>query len=147
MTTGMTGYRRTARSARFVAFGAAFAVSLGACGASTSPNTLVNIPTDVPHVQPVATPTPTPLAVEPTAIATSAPTTAKPAPKATPKLTPKPTKAPSFYKPPGWDGYSDVDCPDFDTHAHAQSFFIGTGGTTSYDPYRLDADHDGIACE
>ena len=43
--------------------------------------------------------------------------------------------------------YSDVNCPDFDTHAHAQSFFKGTGGTTSNDPYGLDRDHDGIACE
>ena len=48
---------------------------------------------------------------------------------------------------PGWDGYSDVNCPDFDTHAQAQSFFKGTGGTRSNDPYGLDRDHDGIACE
>lgn len=68
--------------------------------------------------------------------------TAKPKPK--PKPTPRPI---SFYRPPGWDGHSDVDCPDFDTHAHAQSFFKGTGGTTTNDPYRLDADHDGLACE
>jgi hypothetical protein len=33
-----------------------------------------------------------------------------------------------FYTPPGWDGYSDVDCADFQTHTQAQSFFIGTGG-------------------
>jgi len=53
----------------------------------------------------------------------------------------------SFYTPPGWDGHSDVDCPDFQTHAQAQSFFVGTGGSRTNDPYRLDADHDGIACE
>jgi hypothetical protein len=77
-----------------------------------------------------------------------------PKPTATPKLdtTPRPTATPkvssgSFYKPPGWDGTSDVDCKDFDTHAHAQSFFIGTGGSTTNDPYRLDGDHDGKACE
>jgi hypothetical protein len=52
-----------------------------------------------------------------------------------------------FYTPPGWDGHSDVNCPDFDTHAHAQSFFEGTGGTTTKDPYGLDGDNDGIACE
>jgi micrococcal nuclease len=66
-----------------------------------------------------------------------------------PKTTPKPTNEPStgYYRPPGWDGHSDVDCGDFDTHAHAQSFFKGTGGTTTNDPYRLDADSDGLACE
>jgi hypothetical protein len=74
-------------------------------------------------------------------------------PKATPrpqaKATPRPTKRPSsgYYKPPGWDGHSDVNCSDFDTQAHAQSFFIGTGGTKSHDPYGLDHDHDGVACE
>jgi hypothetical protein len=74
--------------------------------------------------------------------------TPKAAPKATPKPTPRPTAKPSsYFKPAGWDGSSDVDCPDFDTHAHAQSFFKGTGGTTSNDPYRLDRDHDGVACE
>ncbi|MEA2545333.1 MAG: hypothetical protein QOI09_606, partial [Chloroflexota bacterium] len=74
--------------------------------------------------------------------------TAKPTPRPTAKPTPRPTTKPiSYYRPPGWDGSSDVDCPDFDTHAHAQSFFKGTGGTTSNDPYGLDHDHDGIACE
>jgi hypothetical protein len=87
--------------------------------------------------------TPTPLATESLA---SASITPKSTPKSTakPKATPKPA---AYYKPPGWDGYSDVNCLDFDTHAHAQSFFKGTGGTTSNDPYGLDRDHDGIACE
>jgi hypothetical protein len=88
---------------------------------------------------------PTPLAIAPTTLVG---TTPRPTPK--PKATPKPTKKPasgSYYKLPGWDGYSDVNCPDFDTHAHAQSFFHGTGGSTTNDPYRLDADHDGVACE
>jgi hypothetical protein len=53
----------------------------------------------------------------------------------------------SFYKPPGWDGVSDVNCKDFDTRAHAQSFFVGTHGSRSNDPYGLDGDHDGKACE
>jgi hypothetical protein len=81
------------------------------------------------------------------AVASPAPTaTAKP--KATPKAkaTSKPRSS-SYYKPPNWDGYSDLDCKDFDTQAHAQSFFQGTGGSTSNDPYRLDSDHDAIACE
>jgi Excalibur calcium-binding domain len=77
-----------------------------------------------------------------------------PKPKATPrakatarpKATPKPASG-GFYNPPGWDGVSDVNCSDFDTHTHAQSFFKGTGGNAANDPYRLDRDHDGIACE
>jgi hypothetical protein len=67
---------------------------------------------------------------------------------ATPKA--KANKSPAsgaFYKPPGWDGVSDVNCPDFDTHAHAQSFFWGTRGSKTNDPYGLDNDHDGLACE
>lgn len=90
-----------------------------------------------PSSGPVVTPKPTPKA------------TPKPTPKPTPRPTPKPTKKPSsgYYKPAGWDGYSDVNCSDFDTHTHAQSFFRGTGGSTSNDPYGLDADNDGIACE
>jgi hypothetical protein len=91
-------------------------------------------------------------------LATPPPATIRPAatglatePVATKMRSPRPTssgsKSGSFYKPPGWDGVSDVDCPDFDTHAQAQSFFKGTGGTKSNDPYRLDNDHDGLACE
>ena len=88
-----------------------------------------------------AHPTPTPLATERPELATSRP-------KATTKATPgTPVKSGAFYKPPGWDGSSDVNCKAFDTHAHAQSFFIGTGGSTSNDPYGLDGDHDGKACE
>ena len=92
--------------------------------------------------------TPTALVTEPAASdglpTTDPPATATLRPTQRPKVTSKPA---SFYKPPGWDGSSDVDCPDFDTHAHAQSFFRGTGGSTTNDPYRLDRDHDGIACE
>jgi hypothetical protein len=80
----------------------------------------------------------------PTALATERPEFASSSPKA------QPTKSPSsgsFYKPPGWDGHSDVNCSAFDTHAHAQSFFKGTGGSTSSDRYGLDGDHDGVACE
>jgi outer membrane biosynthesis protein TonB len=119
-----------------------------------------------PAVRPVAfaavpPATPTPLATESQVAASNEPSVApKATPKATPKPTPKPTpkatpkpkpkatpKPASYYKPPGWDGSSDVDCTDFDTHAQAQSFFKGTGGSTSNDPYGLDRDHDGLACE
>lgn len=41
---------------------------------------------------------------------------------------------------------SDKDCPDFSTQRAAQFFFLKHGGPR-YDPDRLDADHDGIACE
>jgi hypothetical protein len=109
----------------------------------TSPARLVAPPNASPT--PLATQPPDPASIRPAATPKATP---KPTPRATPRPTPKPTAKPaSYYKPPGWDGYSDVNCPDFDTHAHAQSFFQGTGGTTSNDPYGLDRDHDGIACE
>src|SRR3954453_17659785 len=39
----------------------------------------------------------------------------------------------------------DVDCADFATQAQAQRFF--ENHNPSADPYYLDADNDGIACE
>jgi len=41
---------------------------------------------------------------------------------------------------------SDRDCSDFATQKAAQLFFLRHGGPRS-DPHRLDADHDGVACE
>ena len=41
---------------------------------------------------------------------------------------------------------SDKDCPDFRTQRAAQFFFLRHGGPR-YDPDRLDADNDGVACE
>jgi hypothetical protein len=41
---------------------------------------------------------------------------------------------------------ADKDCSDFPTQKAAQKFFKNHGGPR-YDPHRLDADHDGIACE
>lgn len=40
--------------------------------------------------------------------------------------------------------FHDKDCSDFRTQAEAQAFFNSAGPG---DPHRLDADHDGIACE
>lgn len=40
----------------------------------------------------------------------------------------------------------DKDCLDFDTQRQAQRYFESKGGPGS-DPDRLDADHDGIACQ
>jgi hypothetical protein len=40
----------------------------------------------------------------------------------------------------------DMDCADFSSQKSAQIFFLKHGGP-HYDPDRLDADHDGIACE
>jgi hypothetical protein len=124
------------------------AMLVSGCGgavASTAPVPFVNEQTAGPA------PTESPLATEAVASAAPAATTkptGKPTPKPTRKPTPRPTTKPrSYYRPPGWDGYSDVNCPDFDTHAHAQSFFKGTGGSRTNDPYGLDRDHDGIACE
>jgi hypothetical protein len=41
---------------------------------------------------------------------------------------------------------ADKDCSDFNTWRQAQNFYKRHGGP-KYDPHRLDADHDGIACE
>jgi hypothetical protein len=41
---------------------------------------------------------------------------------------------------------ADKDCSDFSSWHQAQSFYKRHGGPR-YDPHRLDADHDGIACE
>jgi hypothetical protein len=93
---------------------------LGAAGCSEG---VSGEPTDIAPLAPRATSTP--LAVEPTERGGGG----------------------SFYKPSGWNGVSDVDCDDFDTHSHAQDFFIGTRGSMTNDPYGLDRNHDGISCE
>jgi len=41
---------------------------------------------------------------------------------------------------------ADKDCSDFSTWRQAQNFYKRHGGPR-YDPHRLDADRDGIACE
>ena len=40
----------------------------------------------------------------------------------------------------------DYDCSDFSTQAQAQQVYVDAGGPRS-DPYRLDADDDGRACD
>ena len=40
----------------------------------------------------------------------------------------------------------NYNCSDFATHKQAQDFFIKNGGPKK-DPYRLDGDKDGLACE
>ncbi|CCF83932.1 excalibur calcium-binding domain-containing protein [Nitrolancea hollandica] len=41
----------------------------------------------------------------------------------------------------------DKDCKGFATHAEAQAYFEGRGGSPSNNVDRLDNDHDGLACE
>jgi hypothetical protein len=41
---------------------------------------------------------------------------------------------------------ADYDCTDFDTRADAQAFYEEAGGPL-YDPFNLDDDEDGVACE
>ena len=43
-------------------------------------------------------------------------------------------------------GDHDVDCADFPDHWTAQAFYEAHGGP-AVDPYSLDADWDGVACE
>ncbi len=45
----------------------------------------------------------------------------------------------------GQSGY-DYDCTDFESRAVAQTFYEETGGPL-YDPFNLDDDGDGLACE
>ncbi|MGN6253672.1 MAG: excalibur calcium-binding domain-containing protein [Solirubrobacterales bacterium] len=47
---------------------------------------------------------------------------------------------------PGQAAAGDKDCSDFATQRAAQISFLKHGGPR-HDPDRLDADHDGIACE
>jgi excalibur calcium-binding domain-containing protein len=42
--------------------------------------------------------------------------------------------------------FRDRDCSDFSSWRAAQKFYRQHGGPRR-DPHRLDADHDGIACE
>jgi Excalibur calcium-binding domain len=42
--------------------------------------------------------------------------------------------------------HGDKDCKDFRSQRAAQIFFLKHGGPRR-DPDRLDADHDGVACE
>jgi micrococcal nuclease len=68
-----------------------------------------------------------------------------------PASTPLPEAAPpsttsSGYTSPYDPSGPDRDCPDFSTHAEAQTFFEAAGGPAS-DPHRLDGDDDGVACE
>ena len=42
---------------------------------------------------------------------------------------------------------SEVNCSDFSTHAAAQHWFTGHGGSASNDVAGLDGNHNGIACE
>ena len=119
---------RMSRLTNFFVIGVIVVIAAG-CSSTDAPNEFVNTGTSAPTARA------TPLATE------AAPaTTPKPRAKAT-------AKAGAYYRPPGWDGSSDVNCSDFDTHAHAESFFKGTGGSKTNDPYGLDRDHDGIACE
>jgi len=64
----------------------------------------------------------------------------------------KPTSIPSIVNEEGGGPAPcncsvDYDCKDFATHAQAQTCFDFCGGSPSYNWSRLDADHDGKACE
>jgi endonuclease YncB( thermonuclease family) len=55
-----------------------------------------------------------------------------------------PLVGPSQVEPPTFPRVGDQDCAHFATRAQAQAFFQVQGPG---DPHRLDADHDGLACE
>lgn len=97
--------------------------------------------TVAPGATSTAQPQPTTPPAPPAATATQAP---PPPPPAPPTATPPPSGGVcgTPYSPTG----PDRDCSDFATQAQAQCFYEAAGGPAR-DPYRLDADHDGIACE
>jgi hypothetical protein len=75
---------------------------------------------------------------------TSPPTATRP-PAPTSPPAPPPSTGGGYNGP--YDPYGpDVDCGHFSTHAQAQAFYRAAGGPAS-DPYDLDRDRDGIACE
>lgn len=111
-------------------FGGAIAWLLVACGSTVPAAPLPLTATDAPFA------TESPLIVEETT----------PKPAASRNAGDGGIPSGDYYKPSGWKG-GDVNCGDFDTHAHAQSFFKGTGGSKQFDDYGLDGDHDGVACE
>jgi hypothetical protein len=43
--------------------------------------------------------------------------------------------------------FRDRDCADFSTQRRAQRWFNRHGGSATHDPWNLDADNDGIACQ
>jgi hypothetical protein len=83
------------------------------------------VPTQAPRIAPTAVPTRVPASGAATALPTSPPV--DPAPKVAAPATPK-------------------TCKDFTTWRPAQDYYEREGGPKQ-DPHRLDADHDGIACE
>jgi len=103
------------------------------CGQLPSPT-----PTLTPTREPSPTPTPTPITgASPTATATPSPT-----PTASP--TPSPTATPTATVPAcGPCAATDCDCGDFSTQAQSQACLEAYPS----DPFNLDGDSDGIACE
>jgi hypothetical protein len=73
---------------------------------------------------------------------TSVPTfTMTPSPSRTPSSTP--TATPTFTDPCGPCAATDCNCSDFDTQARAQACLTAFPG----DPFNLDGNNDGVACE
>ena len=68
----------------------------------------------------------------------------RPQPTARPQPTTPPRPQPSAPPP---TQRVDYDCGQFPSQADAQAFFDSIGGSASYDPYDLDRDDDGYACE
>lgn len=94
--------------------------------------------------EPTAVPSST---IVPTLKPTARPTS-KPRPTVKPTVEVQPTSPPQEVKTfVPTDSGGDKDCPDFATHAEAQAYFESKGGSPTNNVDRLDADHDGIACE
>jgi hypothetical protein len=101
--------------------------------ASTVPPTDMPAPTAAPTLVP-ATSTPVPAPTE-APVATAVPATVQP------------TTAPVAQAPCNCNG-PDLNCPNFTTHAAAQACWEYCGGKAGGpDPFKLDGNGDGVACQ
>lgn len=106
-------------------------LALGAAQAPATPTPNTSV-TPAPTLTPTLTPTQTPT-LTPTKTPTSTPT---------PAVTASPTP-PSLVGACGSCALTDCNCSDFDTHAEAQACL----NADPSDPFNLDGDSDGVACE
>lgn len=124
----------------------------------TTQPTDIPVPTATPEPATIYTPTPTPTYYPqkvyslPTEIPTQkpiyiAPTNPPAQYFAPPVNQPAQNNSSSYSSGGSVSSGGDKDCPDFATHGEAQNYFVSRGGSPSNNVDRLDADHDGIACE
>ena len=130
---------------------AASAPSITATPTTTAPTTTV--PTTAPTTVASTSAAPPAGTVAPLPKPKPAP---RPAPKPAPRPAPTPTRAPAPKPAPSTcdpnyagqclkDGIGDYDCSS--GSGNGPNYVYGTVRVVGADPFRLDADHDGLGCE